>query len=243
MPISVTNPVNGQAMSWTSMASQFSTMRTWVNAVPLADVVDGSIQREHLVRPVIAGFPVEGMRSDFREHRWRTSNLTGPNLYARSSWTADRLTIVPDAADRLTSTSTSGDRWNTPIGAPLYGVGASARVWFSCSTLVRMDPSLFPGGIIATEDAPEIAGELQILTAVAGSLPVVVTHAVGNVWCGEWDGDPALTNASTGTLMSRVQLFAYISTAVDWVYVAFKRTRDDVDQVDLSRIAFHVEVS
>jgi hypothetical protein len=238
MPISVTNPVNGQAMSWTSMATQLATMRTWVNAVPVTDVADGSIQREHLVRPVIAGFPVEGMRSDFREHRWRTSNLTGPNLYSRSSWTADRVTIDPDAADRETTNVSGADRWNTPIGAPLYGVASRIRVWFSCSTLVRMSPALFP----APDAPPAIAGALQIMTVVSGSLPVVNPTGRGNVYCGEFDGTAGEGPASGGTLMSRVQLFALIHTAADWVYVAFHRTRDDVDQVDLSRIAFHVEV-
>lgn len=238
MPISVTNPTNGTVMSWTSMATAFATMRTWLNAVPNGDVAAGAIEREHLVRPAIAGFPVQGMRSDFREHRWRTSNLTGGNLYGRDAWSIpEKVVIIPDAADRDAGTTLGGgERFNTPIGAPLYGVGEKHRVWFSCSAMARMDPAV--AGLLTP---PIVAGQLQLVTLTEGELPAVVPHAIARVYCGEWSDDSD-DDASSGTLMHRVQLFGLVHDSVDWVYIAFRRTRDDVDQVDLTRIAFHVEV-
>lgn len=236
MPISVSNPANGTVMSWTSMSTAFATMRTWLNGIPNTDLGAGAIEREHLVRPVIAGFPVQGMVSDFREHRWRTSNLVGGNLYARDAWSVpEKVILIPDAADRDVDV-TSGPRWNTPIGAPLYGVATRHRIWFSCTALARMDPALFDGG----ETPPVDVGTLQIVTLVEGSEPVLVPHAVARVYCGEWSDDSP-DDAVAGTLMHRVQLFGLVHSAVDWVYIAFRRTRDLVDQVDLTRIAFHVE--
>lgn len=50
----------GSVMVWEDVAANFRHARTWLNAIPVGDFSDGVIQREHLVRPSIIGFPVQG---------------------------------------------------------------------------------------------------------------------------------------------------------------------------------------
>lgn len=240
MPISVTDPTDGTAMSWASLATQFATMRTWVNAVPDADVVDGSVTREHLVRPVTQGFPVQAQRSTFREYRWQDRGIDVPQLYDLNGWSIpERLTICPRATGALGS---GESLWYTPIGETLQAPGTEFRVWFSCAYQVRMDPNLWaPAGALTPKTK---AGELQI-RAYNRSTGAETTSSIANIdlYSGEYNSStPAGIAAGDGTLFAKVETFALFTTVADDVYVVFKRTRDNVDQVDLARISFQTEV-
>jgi len=240
MPISVTDPTDATAMSWSFLATQFATMRTWVNAVPNGDVVDGSVEGEHLVKPVLQGFPVQAQRSGFREYRHQSTADQPAPLYLFDAWAfPERITILPEGAN--------GDTlWMTPIGATMQAPSTEVRVWFSCAYQVRMDPQLWtPAGALVE---PVKAGELQIWgTNRALNLEFVASHATVDLYSNEVSsGDPtsgsALLGAGGRTLMSRIDSFALFSTVVDDVFVVFKRTRANVDQVDLARVSLQIEV-
>lgn len=231
MPISVTNPTNGTAMSWSTLATQFGTMRTWVNAVPSGDVTAGCVQREHLVRPVTQGWPTNGQTSGWRASRWGELDVDGLPLYGGKRWSLpNKVTIYPDGADR------PGAAWTTPIGAACDRNRSNVRVKFSCSVRVRMDPLLFDG---VTYTRHVKAGTLQIRGRnELYDLEVEAPSSAANVYCQNY----ADTGDNLGTLTHRIQTLALFTAPLDRVYVVFVRASDDVDQVDLTRISFQLEV-
>lgn len=229
MPISVTNPSGVQ--SWTSLATQFATMRTWVNAVPSADVVDASVQREHLIRPVVQGWPSNGQVSAWREHRWAEIGTLGLPMYGPKRWSIpDKYTISPDNADR------EGGVWITPVGAAIETPVSNVRVRFSCTVLARMSSNLYDGAHGYT--VHEKVGELQVRgrNELFG-LEVASDSSTVDVFCQQY------TNSADnlGMMSHKVQSLAYFAAPLDRVYVVFVRTQDDCDQVDLTRVSLSVE--
>lgn len=230
MPISVTNPTNGSAMAWSALAVQFATMRTWVNAVPSGDVTAGSVQREHLVRPVTQGWPSNGQVSAWRESRWGELDVDGLPLYGPKRWSLpDKVVIHPDSADR------PGGVWVTPIGAPIESGASNVRVKFSCSVRARMSPLLFDG---VTYTRHVKVGTLQIRGRnELFDLEVEAPSSAANVYCQNYNN----TDDNQGTHTHKVQTLALFTAPLDRVYVVFVRESDDCDQVDLTRISFQVE--
>lgn len=244
MPISVSDPSDGAAMSWSTLASQFATMRTWLNAVPVTDVEDASIEREHLVRPVVSGFPTQAQESSWRHLRWQDRGRDVPSLWSRTRWSIpERVTICP--RETYGGIAANDNVWRTPIGCTMDPGSSEHRIRFSCSYQVRMNPTLWaPAGALGPKTK---AGELQVRAYVRSVGLEVTTVATADLYCNEYDStDPVGLDpgggAAYGRLYGKVDLFALLVTVPDDLYVVFVRTRDNVDQVDLSRIAFHTEV-
>ncbi len=113
MPISAfTDFVAGDPMDWPDFQTKFAAIRDYLNAVPAADAEHGVIKAEHLKRPVVAGFPVQGFLSGFQDlcdFRYGS----GSPYEVALDWgpLPDRVTIVPDACDLG-----SNREWVTPIG-------------------------------------------------------------------------------------------------------------------------------
>ena len=101
-------------MLWSVIAANFAGYRNHANALAVADFDDAAVQREHIVKPRIRGFPHNGIESSFQGVWWRTYGLEEPvldNLTAGS--VLRRLTWFPEELS-------AGDRWTFPVGATLH---------------------------------------------------------------------------------------------------------------------------
>lgn len=92
MPVVLTNHADGSAMTWTSIAANMTALRNWCNAVPVADVAASAIRREHLVRPVIQGFPLQGSFSTLQAV-YSQEYGTNEHVQTSSEWGATRRRI------------------------------------------------------------------------------------------------------------------------------------------------------
>lgn len=97
MPIVTTPHVDGTAMSWVDIEANLAAIRTWANDVPVADLLAGTIARESLVRPVIAGFPLSAYQSDFQRTFWQQLGMDEPDAVIPTEWggRVRRLSIRP----------------------------------------------------------------------------------------------------------------------------------------------------
>lgn len=110
----LTTYVDGTVMDWTPIASDFAAIRAWLNAVPNGDVVNGTIQREHLARPPIQGFPIQGMEGTVQSAYWRTLGLSDPDGMVPGEWGVrrNRFTVFPLLMP-------PDNVWRFPVGATL----------------------------------------------------------------------------------------------------------------------------
>ena len=67
-----TRLVDGAVAEFDDVLTLFNSYRTWINAVPIADLELGAVQTEHIVRPTIDGFP----RNAFRGQRQIVQHAT-----------------------------------------------------------------------------------------------------------------------------------------------------------------------
>jgi hypothetical protein len=111
-----TTHVDGTVMDWSAIAADFTTFRTWLNTgIVNADWADGSVRREHLVAPVIRGFPSTGLESTFQGILWREFGNQEADAGTALQWgsTVERLTVFPALLGK-------DNRWRTPMGATLF---------------------------------------------------------------------------------------------------------------------------
>lgn len=141
-----TQHVDGTAMDWSIVAANLAAYRAWQNAIPLADLTDGSIRREHLVRPVIDGFPFNGIRGETQQVYFLSYGVFDRASPAPLSWgqRRNRITITPPAVGL-------GEKWRTPIGATVrLPYAAHVEISLSMEWQVRNPP---PGGPIYPDGA------------------------------------------------------------------------------------------
>lgn len=134
MPITAYTPlVAGATMQWSVPQQNNDNVRTFINDVPLADVDGSSIAREHLVRPVVLGFPEHGAFGGFQTLRGRKYGdpVRGPNQWGALP---NRCAIVVDAADMA-----SDRKHITPIGATFWTPAASVQVQLTANLWNRYD--------------------------------------------------------------------------------------------------------
>jgi hypothetical protein len=125
--------VDGDAMIWTQHASDFTAVRDWLNDLALADVSDGAIEREHLARPTLTGFPVQGIESTVQASFWRTFGLEDPDAMTRDQWGVrpHRLTVFP-------SNLPEDNTWRFPIGGTFrIPAGSHLQIWVGLEWQVR----------------------------------------------------------------------------------------------------------
>lgn len=114
MPISFTDFVEGDVMSPAALAANWALARTWLEAVPASDVAAAAIQREHLVRPVIGGYPLEGGASTVQGAYGYSRGLGQPAALARTEWGPRRTRIT--WLSEITDGKTDAQTWRTPVG-------------------------------------------------------------------------------------------------------------------------------
>lgn len=115
MGVVLADHIAGTVMSWSDIQANLDLARAWVNAIPVADLSADSIRREHLVRPIITGFPQNAMVGPMQSvHRQRLFT-NRPDLVRWQGWgaTPDRLTVHPPSTNKQTGV------WRLPVGATI----------------------------------------------------------------------------------------------------------------------------
>lgn len=121
MPYTDTPMVNGDVMVWTDLLTNFAAARSWLNGgIVIGDIETESIEREHLVRPVLSQY---GIESTFqRAYRSTYVGLNPPTQLRFADWgpKIDRITIKPSLCKGQAGGSDVLARWVLPIGGLLY---------------------------------------------------------------------------------------------------------------------------
>ena len=90
---------NGDVMDYaTDIEANLASLRTYLNAVPVADLDDGAIRRDQLARPEVLGWPALGSYSDPQIVTADQFGTAGGGMpYGLRAWggRADRITIAP----------------------------------------------------------------------------------------------------------------------------------------------------
>ena len=106
MPFVPTAVVDGTTMQWSAVQTNIDDARTWLNLIPDADISVGGVRREHLVRPQIKGWPVEGVEGGVQAAYGSDFGTNLPDVFQDSEWgnTPERITIVPTVSDGVSRT-------------------------------------------------------------------------------------------------------------------------------------------
>ena len=86
MPFTETLLSDGTAVTWAGIEANRDDFIAWANAVPDGDVQAAAIKREHLARPSIFGFPVNGLKSTFQSLLGQTVFGYGGDFQDESSF-------------------------------------------------------------------------------------------------------------------------------------------------------------
>lgn len=122
MPVSLTDHTDATTMLWSAVQANLDAIRTYINSVPAADVDDASVQREHLVRPVIRGFPIHGMYGDWQElYTTPGVGMHEAERMATDEWASrvEKLIIRPQEHNGSTGFDDIDKVIFLPIGKPL----------------------------------------------------------------------------------------------------------------------------
>lgn len=231
----------GTVMDWADLVTNFQDARAELNAIPNGAVADESIQREHLVRPSVLGFPTNGVESTF-QGSWQASEvgMVPPVPVKFSQWgpRIARLTCRPLFTRAVVQGGAFGSRWMFPIGKTLT-LTKQASVTAICQfdLQVRSGDSapLYPLGA-----AGDIAGTFALM---------IYDRATGE------ESLPCLRNAyplNTGllaggsdTYVDRVSLIGVETLApgsYDFGLVYYRGEPSDlVGQLDLTSVGMHLE--
>lgn len=102
-------------MSWASVNGIFTTYRSFLNDIPAADVTAGAVQGEHLVRPLVTGFPSPGIRANRQIVLGCQYGMNANTARTPEEWASrpERLSIRPYLLR-------GGETWLTPLGFRLH---------------------------------------------------------------------------------------------------------------------------
>lgn len=241
MPYVPTPLVAGATMVWSDLVTNFSDARAELNALPSTALDNEAIQREHLVRPAIIGFPVNGVSSSF-QGSWQGSEvgMVPPVPVKFESWgpKIQRLTVRPLLTRGQVNTGTLGSRWMFPIGKTetfVKAVSVTAICQFDLQVRSSNTVPIYPLG--ATGD---IAGTFALM---------VYDRATGEELL------PCLRNAyplnttvlagTADTYVDRVSLLSVTTLSAgsyDFGLVYYRGEPSDlVAQLDLTSVGFHLE--
>ncbi|HEY6866246.1 MAG TPA: hypothetical protein VI792_03250 [Candidatus Eisenbacteria bacterium] len=242
MPPVFSTFVDGTVMDPAAVAANFAAARAWLNDIPNADIVDGSIRREHLVRPMIRGFPWEGVEhtpgGGCQAAMGSSIGLLQPDVIADSEFSslAQRLTIVPVVSNGVTRTIRTAVAKTFHVASDNY---VSAVV--TADMEIRQDP----GAAIHPFD---LGPGTQ---AVAGYFSLhfynLSTNADSNNGARRFIYPMDQSNA--GNLVHQAPLFVANSLRIQTpgfheVQLCYhiNAAASVIDQIDLARVMLHVEV-
>ncbi len=232
--------VTGAVMSWDDLASNFSDARDWLNEIPSSDFGSAVIQREHLVRPILQGFPVQGIRSSFQaEFRSTEIGTTPPTPLDFDRWgpKVNRLTIKPNETRGQTVLGgLEATRWVTPIGKTFYTPKqGSVTVICQFDLNVRSDPA---GPYYPLGAAGELGGTFAILWFDSAQSEEELL-CLRNIY----PLDTAALAGSSDRYVERVSLLGRFTASAghhDVALVYYRGTvADPLAQVDLTNVNLH----
>lgn len=221
-------------MVWSDIAANLALARTWLNDIPDTDVQDASVEREHLVRPQILGFPSNRTYSGFQQVFRQTFGLGGTEALTPQEWVSkmDRLTIRPEAVNGVSS------RWLLPLGTTMFlPYQSDLSVLFSCDLQARTDPvagPFYPDGA----GAGQIAGSFRFL--VYDRQTLVSTERALRVL---YPTEPAIIGPFGGLTTDRIHMLTTFTLDPGHydIGMAYYEPAPVVEQFDLTRITFHIE--
>jgi hypothetical protein len=238
MPIGALTSFNdGDVMSSSAIAGNFTTVRTFLNGgMILSDFDDGSIMSEHLRKPMVIPFPVSGIEGVLQAQYELRYGETNP-FSVDGEWgpCPERVTLCPDSTDLATNRL-----WRTPIGRTFYHPGGDFRASLTANMLVRTDNDVYsyvsePEGL----GVQTTLGYFELRTYSRSSrIETVRTETRRDVYGTNASGWPPVDNL---TMLLQTQLDAGIYDC----YLVYRRgTFADatVIQIDLTSIIFLPEV-
>jgi hypothetical protein len=210
-------------MDFLDVAGIFTTYRTFLNAIPAADVAAEAVQQQHLVRPVVRGYPAPGLFGLRQIVQPLGENLLAPpsstnqvpTLGGYDEWgrRRERFTIRPALLD-------AGAVWLLPVGwITVLPSAADVRVemqfewWIRGSTGAVSSPT-YPH---STGGVPAKAGRFALFTqrrfGIGGSPlatePTEQTETEVPVWPLHGDAlDPQNVFADSGSILWTGNLLA-----------------------------------
>ncbi len=228
MPSDPDDHSNGSRMEWADIQANIDNAREWVNDIPPEDTADSAIRREHLVRPVILGFPSRGMFSTLQQAQYAD---LGPNASPGQPFNnealgaaKDRLTIIPGISDGSTGV------WRTPLARTLRlhrtsDVEVHASFW----AIVVADGTLVlhPDGA----GAGDVAGYFALHGFRRGAAAATVSNR----------GRQDVYYSANRVHLTMVDTFPAGVLELSVVY-HHNGASSDIQQIDLTRATFSVEV-
>lgn len=193
MPITLTDHVDGDTMSWSDIATNIALVRAWLNDIPVTDIADESILREHLVRPRVFGFPGQAFEG-FQRLFWQQHGVPISDAITPDEWggRVERFIIRP------ASIPSQDLIWRLPVSRTVYfprAVDVDVQCTFEAQS--RSDPTAAPfypdgaslvGGATAGffalhifnrqngDDDYSIVGSQHVYPCENGSLTAITEH-------------------------------------------------------------------
>lgn len=231
MPASFTPHVDGDVLDWTELADNFEAARTWLNEIPAADIADGAVQREALVRPRILGFPNQGFQSGFQRGFWLQHGLPNHNALFGREWGSrvQRHIIKPSKLPSGTS------RWYTPISRTVYfPFDCDIDVQATFETCVRgpeTDPVYPDGASLANS---EVSGRFR-WHVYARDTDLETSDASGEQEVYPTEG-PAAGTSRSYTDQVHLSLVTSLLAGTYDLFVVYHLDDATISQIDLSRV-------
>lgn len=231
MPASFTPIVDGSVMTWAPLAANFAAARTWLNAIPAADIADGAIQREALVRPRILPFPNQAFESGFQRAFWMSHGIPGHNALFGREWGSrvDRFLIKPD---RLPSGT---ERWLTPISRTVhfpFDVDVDVQAHFETCVRGQPDNPVYPNGAGLANS--QVAGRFR-WHVYARDTDTETSFAAGEQEVYPTEG-PGVGTTQSYTDQVHLSLVTSLAAGTYDLYVVYHRDSASISQIDVSRV-------
>lgn len=231
MPASFTPHVDGDPMRWSEVAANMAAGRAWLNAIPAADIADGAIQREALVRPRILGFPNQGFESGFQRAFWASHGLPNHNALFGREWGSrvERYLIKPERLPSGTS------RWITPISRTVYfpfDVDLDVQASFEAGIRGGETNPVYPNGAGLANS--EVSGRFR-WHVYARDTDTETSDADGEQEVYPTEG-PAAGTSQSYTDQVHVSLVTSLDAGTYDLYVVYHLDTGTVSQIDLSRV-------
>lgn len=242
MPSNPTLHSDGTVISWEEIAANAADARAWVNAIPDADIDDGVIRREHLVRPIVSGFPIQGMVSTLQEAHTADFGVegTGADVHQDEAWGAlpDRYTIVPLMND--------GDEevWRTPLARTIHlhrEADVEVHAIFQSKVTADGDAASYPDGASGPANAARAGHFILHVTERSTGTLTKATSGLQHVYPPEAGASPKAEDSYDSVHLSFVDT---LDAGVWDFQVVYKRDSapEEVSQIDLTRATLTIEV-
>lgn len=239
-------------MLWADVRANLDSAISYLNATSNNDIDDATIRREHLVRPVVRGFPIYGSEGEFQLLFGTEYGLQVPERINDTQWASrvDRLPMRPQEHAGEGTTK----RIILPIGKPLDLVRASSSVEIAC-TFEYHHCVQEVGGVILPPFYPDGAGGPASARLAGEFLLGTVNRSTGALSAyseSHQAAYPLALSTSTGNVARHdaFQLYAGLTLAAGRHDVVLIYDVSVVDlttlyttwQVEISRVQLSVEV-